>query len=77
MGIDEQTELVNQEKKKERQGKTRAQNKEQVFQDFLIDMFASQKPHGLVNRIQFDDDLVSENMKREFATERKEKTLYD
>ena len=77
MGVDEQTELVNKEKKKERQGKIRAQNKEQVFQDFLIDMFASQKPQGLVNRIQFDEDLVSENLKKEFATERKEKTLYD
>ena len=77
MGFDEQTELVNKEKKKERQGKIRAQNKEQVFQDFLIDMFASQKPQGLVNRIQFDEDLVSENLKKEFATERKEKTLYD
>jgi hypothetical protein len=51
----------------------RTANKEQVFQDFLLDMFASQQP--LVNRIKFDG---ADTGKHEFGTEKKEKiTLYD
>jgi len=51
----------------------RAVNKEQLFQDFLVDMFASEKP--LVNRISFDR---IDNSRDEFGTDKKEKTtLYD
>jgi len=39
-------------------------------------MFASQKPQGMVNRIQFEE-LDDDNGKSEFRTEKKEKTLYD
>lgn len=60
------------ERKKVKKSSGRAANKEQVFQDFLVDMFASQ--HPLVKRIKFDG---IDTEKHEFGTEKKEKTLYD
>jgi len=60
------------EKKKVKKSGGRAANKEQFFQDFLLDMFASQ--HPLVKRIKFDGIDTKEHG---FGTEKKEKTLYD
>ena len=32
-------------------------NKEQVLQDFLLNMFAGDVPNNFVNRIKFEDDI--------------------
>lgn len=69
--IDECTVLAEKKKTKKITGRTA--NKEQVFQDFLVDMFASQQP--VVNRIKFDGIEAGENG---FSTEKKDRTtLYD